>query len=75
MKSENEDRVHSAEETDMLPEYDLETMKLHQRQTYERLRRENGWRYLKPELAEQFPDDASVNQALGEYLRLKHESA
>lgn len=75
MKDANDDKVHSAEETEMLPEYDLESMNLHQGLTYERLQRERGRRFLTPALAEHFPNDASVNEALEEYLRLKRESA
>lgn len=75
MKNEKDDRVYSAENTEMLPEYDLEKMQLHQGLTYERLRRERGRRFLSPELAQRFPDDASVNAALDEYLKLKRESA
>lgn len=32
-------------------------------------------RVLEPDLVERFPDSASVNEALREYLRLKRESA
>jgi hypothetical protein len=41
----------------------------------ERYWRWKGLRLLDTKLAKQFPDDASVNAALSEYIKLKGESA
>ena len=63
------------EADDMLPEYDFESMEMHQGRTYERLRRHDNNRLLAPDLAARFKDSEAVNEALREYLRLKRESA
>jgi hypothetical protein len=75
MMDEKESKVYSAEDTEMLPEYDFDSPEVQQGRTYERLRQERGRRFLTPDLAEHFPDDASVNAALAELLRLKREKA
>ena len=68
-------KVYSAEETEMAPEYDFEGPNVVQGRTYQRLQEFRRRRLLNPELAERFPDDASVNAALEEYVRFKRESA
>lgn len=61
---------------DMEEEYDFSKMKSLGRGVYfERYWRSKGVRVLKPELVSQFPDDASVNEALSDYLRIKAKSA
>ncbi|MBI1290290.1 hypothetical protein GC173_03480 [bacterium] len=61
---------------DMPPKYDLESLGTPQKgRYYERAMRHAKLRELSPRLAEQFPDSASVNAALEEYLRIKRESA
>ena len=42
---------------------------------HDRYLRSRGFRLLKPELARRFPDDESLNDALEEYLKGKHNSA
>lgn len=66
-------KVYSAEETEMAPEYNFDGPNVVQGKTYQRLQEFRRRRLLNPELAEHFPDDASVNAALEEYLKLKGE--
>jgi len=68
MSSASKGRVHSAEDTDMLPEYDFEKMHLQQGRTYRVLQEGRNRRLLAPELAPEFPSDHSVNGALRQYL-------
>lgn len=68
-------KVHSAEDTEMLPEYDFEKMTLQQGRTYRRLRDAENRRVLEPELAQEFPNDESVNEALREYKKLKKQAS
>lgn len=41
---------------------------------FERYWRSKGFRLLDAELSKKFPDDASVNAALSEYIKLKRKS-
>ncbi len=65
----------AAEDAEMLPEYDFESAKVVHGRSYALVREMRNRRQLKPELAERFPNDDSVNDALEELLRLKRESA
>lgn len=71
MESAEDDTVHSAEDTEMRPEYGFEKMKLAQGRMRTRLMERACTRLLTPELAKRFPDDESVNEALREYLQLR----
>ncbi|MBI1290291.1 hypothetical protein GC173_03485 [bacterium] len=65
----------AAEEAEMLPEYDFARPDVVRGMTYQRLQEFRRRRLLAPDMAEQFPDDRSVDEALREYLRMKHQSA
>lgn len=61
---------------EMREEYDFSNLERVDRNAFfERLMRERGARILKPEMAEKFPDDESLDEALKDYLKLKRESA
>lgn len=75
MNGKKEDKVISAEDAEMLDEYDFESPDVVQGRTYQRLQEFRRRRLLSPEMAERFPDDESVNAALQEYLQSKRESA
>lgn len=64
------------ERDEMLPEYDLDALGPPQRgRYYERYVSTFAIRELAPDLAPEFKDSESVNEALREYLRMKRESA
>jgi hypothetical protein len=67
--------MQSEDVDDILPEYDFESPKVQQGRAYRRALELRNRRTLTPELARQFPDDASVNAALEEYLQHKRAGA
>lgn len=75
MSNSGSDKIHSAEDTEMREEYDFNSPDVVQGKTYQRLQEFRRRRLLSPEMAESFPDDTSVDEALREYLRMKRESA
>lgn len=75
MSNSGSEEIQSAEDTEMLEEYDFNSPDVVQGKTYQRLQEFRRRRLLPPEMAETFPDDSSVNEALREYLRMKRESA
>ena len=59
---------------DMRPEYDLSTLKSEVRGKYvERYREGTNIVLLEPEVAQAFPDSASVNSALRLLIELAHK--
>ena len=59
---------------DMRPEYDLSTLKSEVRSKYvERYRKGTNIVLLEPEVAQAFPDSASVNSALRLLIELAHK--
>lgn len=61
---------------EMRSEYDFSQMKIVGRGVHhDRYWRAKGGRLLEPELATEFSDDAAVNEALRDYLRIKKQSA
>ena len=63
-----------AVEDDMKPEYDFSSGRVERGKFREFAAKSRATRVLSPELAARFPDDASVNAALLELLRLKQAS-
>ncbi|CAN5452616.1 hypothetical protein BH09SUM1_BH09SUM1_06510 [soil metagenome] len=67
--------VKSAEDTEMLPEYDFSKKPFRQGHHYERFQAAMNNRVLEPDLAAKFQDSKAVNDALRQYLVLTRESA
>lgn len=75
MEKGEDKRPMSAEDGEMLPEYDFESPDVVQGRSYRKVQELRRRRLLSPEMAEKFRDDQAVNEALEEYLKLKRESA
>ena len=65
-----------AEDDDLRPEYSGELIKSGERGKYAKRYREEGTNFvlIDPDLAGDFPDSESVNQALREYRKLRKKT-